>query len=150
MREDGITAGFQVFCNKLLLHLSLTNMSKPHILLISSQQLFGESMEMILRAEKNVEVIGPWDLNDPEICKRLDEIGPAVVVIADENLQSETAAELTKSIIEKHPEVSVIRTALNENVFRIFSTHTLPARGDSLLETIHDCIARTQTDTDTQ
>jgi len=125
-------------------------MAKSRILLISSQQLFGESMEMILRAEKNVEVIGPWDLYDPEICTRLDEIGPAVVVIADENLQSETAAELTKSIIEQHPEISVIRTALNENVFRIVSTNTLPARGDNLLETIHDCIARTQADTDTQ
>jgi hypothetical protein len=39
----------------------------------------------------------------------------------------------------------VIRTALNENIFRIVSTHTLPARGDNLLETIHSCIARTQT-----
>lgn len=123
-------------------------MSKSRILLISSQQLFGESMEMILRAEKNVEVIGPWDLHDPDICNRLDEVQPAAVIIADENLQSETAAELTKSIIEEHPEISVIRTALNENVFRIVSTYTLPARGDSLLETIHRCIARTQADTE--
>ncbi|MFN8386047.1 MAG: hypothetical protein U0V48_12450 [Anaerolineales bacterium] len=125
-------------------------MTKSRILLISSQQLFGESMEMILRAETDVEVVGPWELSDPDICKRLDEIQPAAVVIADENLQSETAAELTKSIIEAHPEISVIRTALNENVFRIVSTHTLPARGDSLLETIHRCIARTQADTGKQ
>lgn len=118
-------------------------MSKPRVLLISSQHLFGESMETILRAEKDVEMIGPWNLNDRDICERLVEARPSVVVIADENLQSETAAELTKVIIEKYPELSVIRAALNENVFRIFSTRTLPARGDNLLETIRTCIVPT-------
>ncbi|MEY2820208.1 MAG: hypothetical protein RL275_3671 [Chloroflexota bacterium] len=119
-------------------------MSKPRILLISSQHLFGESMESILRAEKEAELIGPWNLGDQDIYKRLVEVGPSVVVIADENLQSELAAELTKTIIERHPDISVIRTALNENVFRIVSTHTLPARGEDLLETIRTCIAQAQ------
>ena len=119
-------------------------MSKPRVLLISSQHLFGESIETILRAEKDVEMIGPWHLNDPNICERLVEARPSVVVIADENLQSETAAELTKVIIEKYPELSVIRAALNENVFRIFSTRTVPARGDNLLETIRTCIVPAQ------
>jgi DNA-binding NarL/FixJ family response regulator len=118
--------------------------SKPRVLLISSQHLFGESIEMVLRAEKEVELIGPWNLSDRDICERLVEVHPAVVVIADENLQNETAAELTKAITEKYPEVSVIRTALNENVFRIFSTHTLPARGENLLETIRRCISPAQ------
>ena len=99
-------------------------MSKSRILLISSQQLFGESMEVILRADSDIELIGPWNLNEKDICNRLLEERPTVVVIADENLQSETAAELTKSIIEKYPEISVIRTALNDNTFRIVSTHT--------------------------
>ena len=119
-------------------------MSKPRVLLISSQQLFSESIEMVLRAEKEVDLIGPWNLGDRDICERLAEISPSVIVIADENLQSEIAAELTKSIIEQHPEVSVIRTALNQNVFRIFFTHTLPARGENLLETIRGCISPAQ------
>ncbi len=119
-------------------------MSKPRILLISSQHLFGESMETILRAEKEAELIGPWQLGDKDIEKRWVEVNPSVIVIADENLQSEVAAELTKTIIESHPEISVIRTALNENIFRIVSTHTLPARGEDLLETIRTCIARSQ------
>ncbi len=58
-------------------------MSKPRVLLISSQQLFGESMETILRTEKDVEMIGPWHLNDSDICERLVEARPSVVVIAD-------------------------------------------------------------------
>lgn len=122
-------------------------MSKPRVLLICSQNLFGESLEMILRAEKDIELIGSWKLDDQEICQRLLEARPSVVVIADENLQSETAAELTRSIIEQYSELSVIRTALSENVFRIVSTHTLPARGDSLLETIRNSAIRTQEST---
>ncbi|HET6596414.1 MAG TPA: hypothetical protein VFG81_12365 [Anaerolineales bacterium] len=119
-------------------------MSKQRVLLICSQHLFGESMETILRADKEIELIGPWNLNDQDICRRLHEAQASVVVIADESLQSETAAELTKSIIEQYPDLSVIRTGLNENVFRIFSTHTLPARGADLLETIRDCITYAQ------
>lgn len=119
-------------------------MSKSCVLLISSQHLFGESMEMILRAEKDIELVGPWNLGDQDICRRLLEVQPSVVVIADEDSQNEVAAELTKSIIEQNSELSVIRAGLSENVFRIFSTHTLPARGADLLETIHDCIFRTQ------
>ena len=97
-----------------------------------------------MRAGKEMELIGPWNLDDQDICERLVEASPSVIVIADENLPSNIAAELTKTIIEQHPEISVIRTALNENIFRIFSTHTLPARGDNLLETIRTSVARTQ------
>jgi DNA-binding NarL/FixJ family response regulator len=117
-------------------------MSKPRILLITSQHLFGESMETILRAESDMELVGPWNLGDQDICGRLYGAHPAVVVIADENLQSEAATELTQSIIERYPELTVIRTALNDNVFRTFSTHTLPARGADLLDTIRGCVAR--------
>jgi DNA-binding NarL/FixJ family response regulator len=119
-------------------------MSKPCVLLISSHHLFGESMETILRAETDLELVGPWNLNDQKICQRLPEVSPSVVVIADENLQSEAAAELTKYIIEHYPELSVIRTGLSDNVFRVFSTHTLPARSTDLLENVRRCITEKQ------
>ncbi len=119
-------------------------MSKHRVLLICSQNLFGESLEMILHTEKDIELIGSWKLGDMDICKRLLEAKPSVVVIADENLQNETADELTRSIIEQYSELSVIRTGVSENVFRIVSTHTLPARGDNLLETIRNSANRIQ------
>lgn len=119
-------------------------MSKPRILLISSQHLFGESMETLLRAEQDIDVVGTWNLSEPEICRRLGELRPSVVMIADEHLQGEEATKLTQSILEQYPEVSVIRTGLSENIFRIFSTHTLPARGSDLLENIRRCVTRTQ------
>ena len=119
-------------------------MSKHRVLLICSQNLFGESLEMILHTEKDIELIGLWKLGDMDICERLLEAKPSVVVIADENLQNETADELTRSIIEQYSELSVIRTGVSENVFRIVSTHTLPARGDNLLETIRNSANRIQ------
>ncbi|MFT3894937.1 MAG: hypothetical protein QM730_25200 [Anaerolineales bacterium] len=97
-----------------------------------------------MRAETGVELIGPWNLNEQNVCARLQEVQPSVVVIADEDLQSEAATELTRSIIENYPKISVIHTALNETILRIFSTYTLPARGENLLETIHSCIAQTR------
>ncbi len=144
MEEYGTNLRFQVSFGNILYHLSHTVMSKPLILLISSQHLFGESMETILRADKEVETIGPWDLSDKDIDKRLADLSPSIIIIADENLLNETAAELTKTIIENHPKVSVIRTGLNENIFRIVTTRTLPARGENLLETIRACIAQTK------
>lgn len=128
-----------------LFNLSHTVMIKPRVLLISSQHLFGESLEMILRAENDFELIGPWNLNDQNICQQLREVRPSVVVIADEDLQSEAAAELTKSIIEQCPEISVILTGLSKNVFRVISTLTLPARGDNLLEIIRGCSSQAST-----
>lgn len=101
-------------------------------------------MEVILRTDTDVELIGPWDLNDPEFCDRLQDVQPSVVVIADESLQSETATRLTTAILERYPELFVIRTGLSENVVRIFSIHTVPARGADLLETIRTCVTRLQ------
>lgn len=124
-------------------------MHKSCVLLICSQHLFGESMETILRAEKEVELIGPWSLGDQDICKRVIEVSPSVIVIADEDMQNKVAAELKNAIIEQYPEILVICTGLNKNVFRIFSTHTVPARGVDLLEAIHSFITRIQETTGT-
>ena len=118
------------------------SMAKPRVLLSRSQHLFGESMESLLRASRDVEMIGPWDLKDQDICRRVEAERPSVVVIADEDLQSQASAELTQAMMEHCPELSIIRTGLSQNVFRLFSTSTLPARGDSLIETIRVCIAR--------
>ncbi len=114
-------------------------MTKPRVLLIGSQCLFGESMEMILHANSDIELIGSWNLDDPTAPLQLLEAQPSVVVIADEDLQSEKAVEITQLIVERHPDLSVIRTGLSENVLRVFSTQTKSAQGDNLFDTIREC-----------
>jgi chemotaxis response regulator CheB len=116
-------------------------MSKQRVLLICSQHLFGESMETILRVAEDMELVGPWEL-DGDVCQRIAEARPGVVVIANEDPQSEAVTHLIAAILEQYPDLSVIRSGLSENVFRVFSTHTLPARGADLLETIRNLPTR--------
>lgn len=112
-------------------------MPKRRVLLVCSNHLFGESMEKILRAEADVELIGPWGLGE-DICQRITEASPDVVLIADDDSQSEAAASLTSAILEKNPNLPIIRAKLAENVVRVHSTHILPASGADLLETIRN------------
>lgn len=112
-------------------------MSKRRVLLVCSQHLFGESMESILRAEADVELIGPWSLGD-EVCSRITEASPSAVLIVDDDSQGEASARLTSEIMEAHPKLPIIRAGLTENVVRVHSTHILPARGADLLETIRN------------
>lgn len=112
-------------------------MSLAHrVVLICSNRLFGESMERVLRAGE-VELIGPWDLSE-DICARIGEVQPNVVVVADEDARGEESARLTTAIMEQYPELPVVRTGLTENVVRVHSTYILPARGADLLETIRN------------
>jgi chemotaxis response regulator CheB len=110
-------------------------MSKQRVLLVCSQHLFGESMETILRAEAGVELIGPWDLG-VEVCPRITEASPDVVLIVDEDSQSEASVNLTSAIMEMYPELPIIRVDLTENIFHVFSAHTFPARSADLIEAI--------------
>ena len=112
-------------------------MKKQRVLLVCSRHLFGESMETVLRAAEDVELIGPWELGG-EVCQRITEAGLDVVLIVDDDSQREMGAELTSAIMEAHPNLPIIRAGLNENIFRVFSTHSHPARGTDLLETIRN------------
>jgi DNA-binding NarL/FixJ family response regulator len=110
-------------------------MQKRRVLLICSEGLFGEGMERVLRAAEDVELIGPYGLQDG-FRSEITETHPSVVIIADEDSQSEAVTHLTQAIIEQSPALSVICAGLTENVVRVFSTYLLPARGIDVLETI--------------
>ena len=112
-------------------------MEKRRVLLVCSQHLFGVGIETILRAAKDVELFGPWQM-ELGICQRIPEASPGVIVIVGEDAQDEETVHLTASILEAYPELPVIRVGLNENIFRVFSTHSHPARGTNLLETIRN------------
>ena len=112
-------------------------MPKRRVLLLCSQYLFGESMETVLRAEADVELIGPWGLG-VEVCSRIPEASPDVVLIVDDDSQNEAGADLTSAIMEAYPELPIIRARLSESVLRVHSTHILPARGTDLIEIIRN------------
>ncbi len=110
-------------------------MQKQRVLLVCSQHLFGESLDAVLRAAQDMEILGPWEINE-EVCQRLETVSPDVVVIASENPHNRPVTRLIASIIERYPELSVIRAGLTDKTLRVFSTHSLPARGADLVEAI--------------
>jgi len=118
-------------------------MPNHRVLLIGSQHLFSESMERILRDADDVELIGPWDMGE-DVCARIRDVQPHVVVIADVDVRGEESARFTTAIIEQYPGLPIIRANLSENVVRVFSTHLLPARGADLLETIRNMPAASE------
>jgi DNA-binding NarL/FixJ family response regulator len=111
-------------------------MPKPRVLLICSQDLFGESVESVLRCATELELVGPWSLEEG-ILSRIPEASPEVVVIADQDPTNEKAVHLATALMEQYPDLPVICTRLAQNMFRVFSTHTLPASSTDLLDSIH-------------
>lgn len=116
-------------------------MPKKRVLLLCSQDLFGDSMESLLRRAKDIELIGPWNM-DEGAPPRIPEADPDVVVIADKDPRNKNAVQIATAILEKYPDLSVICTGLTQKIFRVFSTQTLPARGMDLLEAIHSLPAQ--------
>lgn len=118
-------------------------MPNHRVLLVCSQHLFGAGMETILRAEADLELIGPWDLGE-DVCSRITEASPSAVLIVDDDSQGEASARLTSALMKAHPKLPIIRAGLTENVVRVYSTHILPARGSDLLETIRNLPAASE------
>ena len=109
---------------------------KRRVLLVCSKRLFGESLETILRRDDNLELIGPIEASDENINSRLLELRPDAVVIVDEGENKMSASYLTAAILQEFSSLPVIRAGLEQNTFRVFSTHTLPARSSDLVEAI--------------
>ncbi|MGE5249584.1 MAG: hypothetical protein ACM3QS_05165 [Bacteroidota bacterium] len=116
-------------------------MEKKRVLLVCSQDLFGESMEGLLRAHEEMELIGPWEAGT-DVCAQVPGASPDVVIIVEPDPCHGPGTALTAAIIEGFPELPVIRADLTENFFRLFSTHLLPAREADLVETIRGLPAR--------
>lgn len=110
-------------------------MMKTRILLICSQHLLGEGLGSLLKEVGGFELFGPMDPTE-DIFGCLDEVKPDVIVMADEDSNSEGVVELTNKIMRGYPELPIIRTGLTRNLIYIVETHALPARGTDLIETI--------------
>lgn len=109
---------------------------KRRVLLICSKRLFGESLETILRRDDQMELLGPIEASEENINMRLRELRPDAVIVVDEGETKISASSLTAAILQQFPSLPVIRAGLEQNVFRVFSAHTFPARSSNLVEAI--------------
>lgn len=109
---------------------------KRRVLLICSQHLFGESLEVILRRVDDMELLGPLELSQENISVRLLELRPDAVIVVDEGENKTSVSYLTTAILQQFPSLPVISTGLEQSIFRVFSAHTLPARSSDFVEAI--------------
>lgn len=131
-----IALHFPVILKKSCGYFTQRIMPKHRVLLICSQHLFGESLEAILRRVEDMELLGPMELSQENINTRLRELRPDAVIVVDEGETKMSASYLTASILQQFPNLPVIRAGLEQNIFRVFSAHTLPARSSDLVEAI--------------
>jgi DNA-binding NarL/FixJ family response regulator len=110
-------------------------MIKRRVALLSGQHLLGESLEHTLRHFEDVEMIGAWELDD-QVLSLLSTQTPDLLLIAEQEPPCEEITFLTGQILEAYPNLPVIRVTLDQNVLRIYTSQTLPARTTELIDVI--------------
>jgi chemotaxis response regulator CheB len=111
-------------------------MRRKRVILLCGQNLLGESLEHILMNARDVELIGAWDFADVTI-PYLAEQTPDLLVMTEDELPHEQSTVLTAKILESLPDLPIIRVALEQNVFRVYTSRMLPARQADLIDVIH-------------
>jgi len=99
--------------------------------------LLGEGLEAILGGLTDVELVGPLT---PEVQwqDQLPRDAPDVVFIAGDDREMHDAAPLTTQILDRYPDVPVIRVGLEQNAVRLYTSRTLPARSADLIGVIRN------------
>ncbi len=105
-------------------------------MLVSSKHLFSEGLEEILRKVGDVELLGPLEPALETLLAQLPELRPDAVLLVDEGDDGVRLTHLTAAILRQFPALPVISAGLDQNTFRIYSTHTLPARSSDLVDAI--------------
>lgn len=115
-------------------------MRKQRIALFCAEDLLGEGLEHLLSRLVDVEILGPWSMDETAI-QHLESQSPDLVVIAGErpgdySAGAQQAALLTARILEFHIGLPVVQVMLDDNQVRVYNSHTVPASSADLIEII--------------
>jgi len=141
-------------------------MARRRVVLFDHRRLLGESIQRLLLRLENVELLGPWSI-DQHALARLKACRPDVVIIvadaigadaigADavdvDNTGAETGLDraaatptpttsaqdnrLASAILESFDDLPVIRVDLDEAMVRVYRVHALPAQRQELIQAI--------------
>jgi DNA-binding NarL/FixJ family response regulator len=110
---------------------------KYRVVLIGDDILLGEGLQNLLGRQNDVHLVGSWKLL-PETIDLIPQVAPDVVLIAEGQSGDKAAAVLTTDIIERFPELPVIRIGLSQDVVRVYTMRVSPARSADLIGVIHN------------
>lgn len=108
---------------------------KRRVLLVSSQPLFGEAIEGILRLEREIELSGPliWK-------KGKDPAWPAeqpdIVLLATRGSGRQEEAGLAEQVMARYPDAPLIQLTLDKDSMRLITSRELLASSEDLIEAI--------------
>lgn len=111
-------------------------MRRKRVILLCGQNLLGESLEHILTNASDVELIGAWNFGDmtiPLLAKQM----PDLLIMTEDEFPQEQSTILTAKILDSLPDLPIIRVALEQTVFRVYTSRMLPARQTDLIDVIH-------------
>lgn len=111
--------------------------NEPRLVLICEPHLLGEGLEKILTSLSDIEFVGSWPI-DNRILSRLSQQPLDILLIGDDKSRNEQITRLTAKILEKFPDLSIIRVSMQNNTLQVYSSQRMPARMASLLEVIRN------------
>lgn len=109
--------------------------NNPRLVLLCEPHLFGEGLVNILASFSGIDFIGAWPI-DNRILKRLSQQAPDILLIGGDEKKAEQITLLAAQILDKFPELSIIRVSMQDNTLQVYSLQRMPARTASLLEVI--------------
>jgi DNA-binding NarL/FixJ family response regulator len=110
-------------------------MRKWRVVLLYDQRLLGESLEHLLNALADVEVVAAWEVNATNL-PRIQSGQGDVLLMAEEEPSGEKSRLLTAQILDTFPNLPLIRLKLEQGVFQIYTSQTFPASSADLIEAI--------------
>jgi hypothetical protein len=71
------------------------------------------------------------------VLSRLSEAAPDIVLVAEgAGREGESVTSLFAQLLERYPDLPVVRISLEQNAVRVYTSRTLPARSADLIEAI--------------
>ncbi len=119
-------------------------METRRVLLLCVPSLLSEGLENVLRQVEDVQLIGPWPLDD-HVLGRVSEGKPDIVLIAEDETTQEGKPSFTAQILEQYPDLPVVRIGWIQHEVRLYTSRRLPAHSADLIEAIHNLPIRQPT-----
>jgi hypothetical protein len=110
-------------------------MEKRRVALLCTRQLLGESLEHLLKNNEDIALLGPWALDSRSLSHLVNEPVDIVLIVEPEG-GAVYSSKITAQILDRFPDISIIRVTLENNTVRCYSSQTLPARSSDLIDLI--------------
>lgn len=110
-------------------------MSKLRLILLSTPRLLGEGLEYLLSGLEEVEYqVLPLDLEAAH--SSFQVFNPDLLLVVENAGCSDEAASFVGCLLENYPGLPVLRVSLEHKDLRLFTSRSLPASRQKLVEAI--------------